>query len=94
MIGISPFAGRGIDPVVVDTMADFLTICFEFLRPAGKIFVNAGFGKRIFDGYHHGGVFAGRVLGFVIFGFYVNAVFPDRQDGFFPGLGQALSGNM
>lgn len=57
VVGIGPFAGLGVDPVVVDALADFLSIGFEFFGPTREVFVDSWFGEGVGDGDHDGGVF-------------------------------------
>ena len=91
MICISPFAGGGVNPVVVDTIDHLQPIRLELGRSAGKILVNPRLGNRPGNRNHNRCVLARRVFGLVVLGFNVKTVIPYRQDGLLPGLRQAVS---
>ena len=63
VVGVCPFSCCRIDPMIMDTFANLLTVCLQFLRASWKIPVNSRFREWI--GYDHGnsGVFAGGSLG-------------------------------
>ena len=47
VVGVRPLTCYRIDPMVMNALADLLPVGFEFLRPAGKVFVDSRFVEGI-----------------------------------------------
>jgi hypothetical protein len=92
VVGILPLAFVRVDPVVVDTVDDFLAICFKLDNPAREGAVDARLGERISDGDHGGCVAAGWVFRLIILGGYRGPFVPGAHNGGFPGLGKGIGG--
>jgi hypothetical protein len=91
VVRVGPFAGIGVDPVVVYPVEHLLAIDFEIVEPAGKRTVYARFTQRVADNEQRSAILARRVVRLVVFCPERVALLPTLDDRPLPHFGYRIA---